>query len=291
MEQGDADKLSILRGQVTVPAKRIKELYDHAKKKSNAFGESMNVTMKNIKGIKIKTQVQSAFTLVWDSRTIGARSNFSAWSPFVKKVLGQRNRDRLVLGHYAVSGLKDPSKDKALKNTVVALEITDTAVTRFGSVGASSPYLDGAIERLCPHPVRFRQVWNTLGKRTDSHLFVWQAVTPDDTQYVALGMCCTSEDDPPPLTAMRCVPLRWCNRGQPCSPKLLWDDAGTGGKRGAVWIVNSFGLMAVGRGTEPPKEHYYDLAADRFFLSAEDLAVLNGETPLGAESAHGGGEE
>jgi len=45
-----------------------------------------------------------------------------------------------------------------LKNTVVSLEVTDTAVTRFGSVGASSPVLEGAIERLYPHPVRFRQV-------------------------------------------------------------------------------------------------------------------------------------
>jgi hypothetical protein len=48
--------------------------------------------------------------------------------------------------------------NQALKNTVVSLEVTDTAVTRFGSVGASSPVLEGAIERLCPHPVRFRQV-------------------------------------------------------------------------------------------------------------------------------------
>jgi len=69
----------------------------------------------------------------------------------------QRNRDRVCIGHYAVAGLKDPSKDKALKNTVVALEITDTAVARVGSLGTSSPYLDGAIERLMPHPVRYRQ--------------------------------------------------------------------------------------------------------------------------------------
>jgi len=50
------------------------------------------------------------------------------------------------------------------------------------------------------------------------------------------------------------VPLRWCN-ATPTTPKLLWDDAGTGGKRGSLWAANSLGLMAVGRGTEPPRVH------------------------------------
>ncbi len=65
-------------------------------------------------------------------------------------------------------------------------------------------------------------------------------------------MVATADEDPPPLSAVRCVPLRWCSP-TPTVPKLLWDDSGTGGKKGSVWKVNSMGLMAISRGSEPPK--------------------------------------
>ena len=274
---------------VTVPPKRIKELSAGDGAGEAKAGDRLECDFKDIKGIKVKTQVQGSFGLVWDSRAIGARTNVSFWSPSIKaggeKALLTRNRDRVCIGHYAVAGLKDPSKDKALKSTVLALEITDTAVTRFGSVGAASKYLAGAVERLLPHPVRFRQVWNTLGKRTEQHLFAWAPVPPSP-DFVALGMVATDNEDPPPVTAVRCVPLRWCSP-TPTVPRLLWDDVGTGGKRGSVWVVNSLGLMAIGRGAEAPKEPFYELASDRFFLTPEDLAVLRDEAG-GGGSSHGG---
>jgi hypothetical protein len=280
---------------LTVPPKRMVELRDHGGARAAALlASAMDVEMKDVKGIKVKAQAQASLAAVWDSRHIGARTNVSCWAPAIKagaeKALLTRNRDRVSLGHYAVSGLKDPSKDKELKDTVVALEITDTAVTRFGSVGAASKHLAAAIERLLPHPTRFKQVWNTLGKRTESHLFVWQPVAPS-AAFVALGMVTSPDDNPPLLTAVRCVPLRWCKpAAQP--PRLLWDDAGTGGKRGALWVVNSMGLLAVGKGAEPPKDPYYDLKEDRFFLNADDLMALRDETPAGSshDAAQGGAE-
>jgi hypothetical protein len=275
---------------LTVPPKRMAELRDLGKAAAASVTQQvgMDVVMKDVKGIKIKTQVQSSLTPMWDSRVIGTRVNVSIWAPSIKagaeKAMLTRNRDRVSLGHYAVVGLKDPSKDKELKETVMALEITDQAVTRFGSVGAASKHLAGAIERLLPHPLRFKQVWNTLGKRTEQHVFVWQAVPPSES-FVALGMVTTADDNPPPLTSMRCVPLRWCRPAPP--PRLLWDDAGTGGKRGALWVVNHMGLLAVGKGSEPPRERYYDLKEERFFINADDLAVLRDEVL--AVSGHGPG--
>jgi hypothetical protein len=268
---------------LTIPPKKIKELFQ-ASTGDVVEGSSMNVTLKDIKGMKLKIQVQSNFNLVWDSRSIGSRINISTWEPSIThKKMVQRNRDRVCLGHYAVVGLRDPSKDKALKNTTMALEITDTNVTRFGSVGTSSPHLDGVIERLLPHPIQYKQMWNTIGKRTENHLYVWRAIPPSQ-HFVALGMIATRDEDPPLVTAMRCVPLRWCNP-TPTTPKLIWDDAGTGGKRGSIWIVNSMGFMAVGsKGIDPPKEPYYELAADRFFLTSADLAVLNNEQPSTSQS-------
>ena len=270
---------------LSVPPKRMAELRDLGKKVAVAQQAGMDVVMKDVKGIKVKTQALSTLVPMWDSRVIGTRVNVSIWAPAIKgaeKAVLTRNRDRVSLGHYAVVGLKDPSKDKELKDTVMVLEVTDTAVTRFGSVGAASKHLAGAIERLLPHPVRFKQVWNTLGKRTEQHVFVWQAAAPSES-FVALGMVTTSDDNPPPLTAMRCVPLRWCRPAQP--PRMLWDDAGTGGKRGALWVVNQMGLLAVGKGSEAPRERYYDLKEDRFFINAEDLAVLRDEVT--ANSGHG----
>jgi hypothetical protein len=278
-------------GAVTVPPKRIAEL--HLAGKPNAGGadgageKPMDVVMKDIKGIKVKTQVQASFAAIWDSRAIGTRTNVSVWHPGEHTSLLQRNRDRVCLGHYAVAGLKDPSKDKALKNGVISVEVTDTAVTRFGSVGASSPHLQAVIDRLLPFPVRFKQVWNTLGKRTESHMYAWQAVPPS-ADFVCLGMVATSDEDQPELRSVRCVPLRWC---KPASfePKLLWDDAGTGGKRGSIWLVNAMGMMAVARGTDAPKDQFFELKEERFFLDSEDLAVLRHEDK--GHSTHGGGAD
>ena len=58
------------------------------------------------------------------------------------------------------------------------------------------------------------------------------------------------------------------------TPKKLWDDAGTGGKQGSVWLVNSMGLMAVTRGHDPPTDTFYDLKSKRFMMGAEDLALI-----------------
>ena len=48
----------------------------------------------------------------------------------------------------------------------------------------------------------------------------------------------------------------------------------------------------MGKGAEPPKDPYYDLKEDRFFLNADDLMALRDETPAGSShgSAHGGAE-
>ena len=111
----------------------------------------------------------------------------------------------------------------------------------------------------------------------------------DDCRRAPSPLCTASrnigdaDEDPPPLHAVRCVPLRWCRPAPP--PRLLWDDAGTGGKRGALWVVNNMGLVGVGKGADPPKDPYYDLKEDRFFLTAEDVLVLRDEAPQ--LSAHG----
>jgi hypothetical protein len=44
----------------------------------------------------------------------------------------------------------------------------------------------------------------------------------------------------------------WCKAGSK-APQCVWDDAGTAGKRGSFWFVNSFHTLFVVEGHAPPQ--------------------------------------
>ena len=64
---------------LTIPPKLIPELADMGRDgdgsqaRAGGAAEAMNVTLKNIKGIKIKVQHQERLVAVWDSRSVGSR--------------------------------------------------------------------------------------------------------------------------------------------------------------------------------------------------------------------------
>jgi hypothetical protein len=137
-----------------------------------------------------------------------------------------------------------------------------------------------------PHPLRYKLVWKQ--ERGETHLFAWRAV-PVSADFVALvsdgcltawlprrlttgggaqGMICTNSSEPPPRTAMRCVPVGW-TKTSTVAPKKIWDDTvrgalrahvcgcargltcwpqGAGGREGSFWIVNDLGLLHVAVG-------------------------------------------
>ena len=147
---------------------------------------------------------------------------------------------------------------------VRVLEVVDN-----GALGISgSERHKKVIDALLPKPVRFKLIWEKLrGKRP---LFVWAPVPPN-RDYVALGHVTTTDANAPPLDAVRCVPIQWCQKaGQ---PKKLWDDAGTSGRQGSLWIVNSLGLIAASDGHDPPQGTFYDLQC-RSFLCTSDLRIV-----------------
>jgi hypothetical protein len=73
-------------------------------------------------------------------------------------------------------------------------------------------------------------------------------------------------DEPPDVTCMRCVPAAWCVPTS-VTPTKVWDDTGAGGgKPGSIWTVNSLDMVAVVAGHEAPKEIFYDLKNNRFFV-------------------------
>lgn len=73
-------------------------------------------------------------------------------------------------------------------------------------------------------------------------------------------------DEPPDVTCMRCVPAAWCVPSS-ITPTKIWDDTGAGGgKPGSIWTVNALDMVAVVAGHEAPKEIFYDMKNNRFFV-------------------------
>mmetsp|Transcript_58602 Transcript_58602/g.160808 ORF Transcript_58602/g.160808 Transcript_58602/m.160808 type:complete len:91 (-) Transcript_58602:85-357(-) len=84
-------------------------------------------------------------------------------------------------------------------------------------------------------------------------------------------MLCSTSEAPPPVESIRCVPLRWvCPSSTP--PQKVWDDAGSSGTQGSIWIVNNLRLIAVSAGHDAPAGPFYELRADHFAI-AELLAA------------------
>jgi hypothetical protein len=67
--------------------------------------------------------------------------------------------------------------------------------------------------------------------------------------------------------------LKWAHLAQ-VQPKKLWDDAGTGGRAGSMWVVNSMGLLHVCEGHRPPVETFFDLF-ERKFAADTHIAAMN----------------
>ena len=86
------------------------------------------------------------------------------------------------------------------------LEVTDSGVTlQLGS----SEWLASVVEQLLPPPVRFKLAWHSMQHKPP--LYVWRAIPPS-SYFVALGMIATTSEEPPPLSAISCVPRAWCER-------------------------------------------------------------------------------
>jgi hypothetical protein len=126
------------------------------------------------------------------------------------------------------------------------------------------------INHICPHPVKFRQVWHFA--RGAKSLYAWQPVAPD--QFVALGMYITTSPDAPDPKVMRCVPLTWCTPAK-IAPVKVWDDAGGGGgKPASMWLINSMGMFAIVTGYDAPRDTFYELNSSRFFVDSAHMPNL-----------------
>ena len=145
-----------------------------------------------------------------------------------------RPHEWVVLGHYANEGFKQPGQKIPLLHRTI--EVVDSGA--LGITGSERHWK--VINHLLPHPARFQLVWEKRGGKRD--LYVWRAIPEDRERFVALGHFCTETDEEPLVECIRCVPKSWCVVTKE-TPRLVWEDSGTAGRKGSLWRINSMGLM------------------------------------------------
>ena len=95
--------------------------------------------------------------------------------------------------------------------------------------------------------------------------------TRTSQRIVALGMVCTTSEDAPKTESVRCVPKSWVNETK-TKPKLIWNDAGTGGAKGSFWVINEMQMLSVVQGHIAPKNTFYDFPK-KVFMASEFAAL------------------
>eukprot|EP00955_Chlamydomonas_euryale_P036505 350457-Chlamydomonas_euryale.AAC.8 len=135
---------------------------------------------------------------------------------------------------------------------------------------------DAAVCVVCRVAVAaFRGTRNAGNQRTGASPFDGNAAGPPlkrpSAEVLHSHMCPPFQptQEPPPLTAMRLVPLDWCvESSQP--PQLVWEFA-RGMRPGCLWRVGMMGLLWATAGAtgadSPPQGPFYTLRAAKIKLA------------------------
>jgi len=211
-----------------------------------------------LKSIRIQLRPIEKWTCLWTSNGTKSRKDLSIWAPDFSGFRFKKSRFDIFLGHYAAEGFGTPSKNKPPSGlSGWTIDVVDERNALFRQFNLTSAHLNF----LLPHPIVYKRVWS----ETSGHkpLYIWKA-TPPSESYLTLGMICTNTDEPPPLSAIRCIPRKWLKLTVE-RPSLIWNDAGTGGLKGSVWKTNSLNLLIATEGHEAPSGYFFDLAQTKFY--------------------------
>ena len=137
------------------------------------------------------------------------------------------------------------------------MEITDTT----GNFMGGSSWLPHVLERFMPHPARFRLAWSLT--HGSNPFYAWEPIPPSD-KFVAMGFVGSTTDTPPDVRSVRCVCKDWVR--ETTYLHKVWDDSGSGGRVGGIWLFNTLNLVGFVAGHDPPRQKPYDLKRQRFFL-------------------------
>jgi len=198
-----------------------------------------------------------------------SRQKISIWEPYVQSGAFRQNKDSFSLGHFAGSGYDNPNRDGKDR---LCVEVTDTT----GSWVGGSSWLPHVLDKYMPYPARFRLAWSVT--HGSNPFYAWEPVPPGD-EFVALGFIGSKVDKQPDVTCMRCIPRDWCKPSGYLAK--IWDDSGSGGRQGSIWIFNTLNLIGFVSGSDPPRQKGFDLKSSRFFLKEYSDTNSKNVTPAG----------
>ena len=254
-DEGENDNLPAFGGDAMLP---LPPMPTDAEDKTN-----INIPEAVLAGIKLKVKKITKFVPIWDSKGSMSRSKTSVWAPIVQSASFRANKAAVTLGHFAGKDYDNPNKDGKDR---WALEVTDTTGSFMGS-----NWLPLVLERYLPYPARFRLAWSLT--HGSNPFYAWEPVPPGD-EFVALGFIGTTTDTPPDVRHMRCVARSWCKEST--FVHKLWDDSGSGGRQGSIWLFNTLNYVGFVSGSDPPRRQSYDLKETRFFLREySDIKAAN----------------
>jgi len=219
--------------------------------------------------ISLKVVAHTAFTGVWNSQGSDCRAHASIWAPDqLRDGVFRMKALRVSVGHYANQGFLDArGGDRYGVSKRQILQVKDISM-----VGLPDEHLIDFANYYLPNPAMFREVWNQLSGQ--QHLHIWRPVPPNDN-FVALGMVATTSAEQPSVESVRCVPKSWC-RPAAKAPRHIWDDAGSGGREGSIWVVNSLEVLWVTKGhREPRDDTFWELAQDSVTFSWHGKPSVN----------------
>jgi len=247
----------------TIPPHKIPELHES----SDAGGAGgVKLTEEILNNFKAKSKPISEFIAVWNSQNTSSRQQVSIWAPILSVGWGGVAKTRIMLCHYASAGFRNPLKLKGAEKyeTIV---LTDVATIRM----KRAQTLAAVLKNLFPNPLRFREAWHM--KRGARSLYCWKGIAPDN--FACLGQVFTSTDQPPKLTDIRCVPVKWVVSSK-MQPIKIWDDTGSGGgKPGSLWLINDMNMVVMVTGHEPPpREDCMQLSDKKFYFEGFNFNTL-----------------
>ena len=223
--------------------------------------------------IKVKVKKVTRFSLVWNSQGSMSRYKTSIWDANVSSGIKQ-NKASICLGHFAGSGYDNPNKDSQER---LFLEVTDAS----GSWMGGSSWLPHVLDRFMPHPARFRLAWSLT--HGSNPFYAWEPVPPGE-EFVAMGFVGSIDDQQPSINCMRCIPRSWCKESTHI--QKIWDDSGSSGRAGSIWIFNSLNLVGFVSGSDPPRRAPFDLISRRFFM--KDYTDIRSDTVAAAPGGYQG---
>lgn len=224
----------------------------------------------DLKGLVARLRKPDRLEPVWSSLGTASGSQVSVWRPEDPKA-ATRTALRLCVGYYCARGVDDPlakqpddDPDKAdaeprpgspppggeQDERIMCVELSDSYTFRRNR----SRLLAAVAERLCPPPIRFRQVWHLpQGERS---VYGWAPV-PKSEAFVALGHVATRHPEPPDLRCVRTVPAAWCRKADALNlvgNTPAWTNSSLGGRKGSLWRQAETGMLVVARGHGVPSD-------------------------------------